>query len=146
MLIEVSDGVYDVFLTTRDPNTVCTSQTYSQVLGDRLLLNSFFPVPLNMSGAEQAGWVSHFKTIDERSGLTRSLSLSLFQVMGNCIGRMGIHHAYDLASPGNQTWNWQTQVPILPMYDAVRHSINAILFNGELIWKPSSHTSTNKPT
>jgi len=105
MLVQTTDG-YDVFLNTRDPNSVCSGQTYSQVLGDRLLLNNFFPIPLNMSGAQASGWV-----------------------MGNCIGRMGMHHAYDLSSPGSQTWNASTQVPILPMYDAKRHTINAILFN-----------------
>jgi len=106
MMIQVSNNVYDIFLTTRDPSSVCSGQTYSQVLGDRLLLNGFFPIPLNMSGAEASGWV-----------------------MGNCIGRMGIHHAYDLAAPGNQTWNPSSLVPIMPMYDAQRHTINAVLFN-----------------
>ena len=45
---------------------------------------------------------------------------------------MGTHYAFDLAAPGNQTWNAATQLPILPMYDAKRHTINAILFNGKL--------------
>jgi len=106
MITEVSDGVYDIFMLTRDPATICSGATYPQQIGDRLLLGGFFPIPLNMSGAEASGWV-----------------------MGNCIGRMGIHHAYDIADPGNQTWNASTQAPVLPMYDAKRHTINAVLIN-----------------
>jgi len=100
------DNSYDIFLTTRDTQSICSGNSYAEVVGDRLSLAGFFPIPLDQFSAKAAGWV-----------------------MGNCIGRMGMHHAYDLAAPGQQTWNATTLVPILPMYDAQNHTINAILIN-----------------
>lgn len=57
---------------------------------------------------------------------------------------MGIHHAYDLAAPGKQTWNPTTLVPVMPMYDAKRTTINAILFNGMFLLSVSV-THMGKP-
>jgi len=106
LVVPAESGAYDIFLTTRNPSSICSSQTYQEVLGDQVHVGGVFPVPLSESVAQSDGWV-----------------------MGNCIGRMGIHYSFDLASPGNQTWNASSQVPVLPMYDAKRHTINAILIN-----------------
>jgi len=135
LLATVSNGVYDIFLTTRDPASICSNNQYSETVGDQIHINGFFPVPLNDSFAIKAGWVRVLaKTSSFRFFSTANVTPPPppKQVPGNCINRMGAHYAYDLAAPGNQTWNAASQLPILPMYDAKRHTINAILFNGKL--------------
>ena len=97
---------YEIYIRTRDPKYMCSGAKSLDVLGDRLEINSFFSIPLNASQAAKEGWVP-----------------------GNCIGEMGVHHAYDLAAFGRNTWNASTLVPVMPMYDAQRTTINAILFN-----------------
>ncbi len=100
--------MYDIYILTRDPSLLCSGakDPSGAVVGDRLNINGKFPIPLTMPLAQGAGWV-----------------------MGNCIPQMGIHHAFDLAAPGKQTWNASTLVPVLPMYDAKTQRINSILFN-----------------
>jgi len=100
------DSSYDILLTTRDPSVVCSGVTALELIGNQLNMWNIQSIALNMSAAEAEGWV-----------------------MGNCIPKMGIHHAYDLNAPGNQTWNWQSLVPVLPMYDAVNQNLNAVLIN-----------------
>ncbi|ELR15098.1 uncharacterized protein ACA1_215700 [Acanthamoeba castellanii str. Neff] len=97
---------YDIYIRTRDAKFMCSGAKSLDVIGDRLEINSFFTVPLNQSVAVKQGWAP-----------------------GNCIGRMGIHHSFDLAAFGGNSWNASTLVPVQPMYDAQRHTINAILFN-----------------
>lgn len=106
----VSDEVYDIIISTRDTSLMCSGDTdpYNPYLGDRLMINQQFEIPLTMSDAENAGWV-----------------------MGNCITKMGIHHAYDLNAPGSQTWNVSSLVPVLPMYNADTQAVSAVLF-----WMP----------
>jgi len=99
---------YDIYLQTRSPSTLCSGAPDSNAVGNTLNINGNFPIPLNMSVAEEAGWVS-----------------------GNCIYQMGIHHAYDIAQPFNQTWDASTLVPVMPMYEPTTGNINAILIN---IW------------
>jgi len=105
MATNVGDGSYDLILTTRDPATICTGATdTANVVGDRLLINGQMSIPLVMSAAQQAGWVE-----------------------GNCINKMGVHHAYDLNAPSQQTWNASSLVPVLPMYNPVSGHITAVL-------------------
>lgn len=107
LFMPVSSGVYDIYITTRSQKMICSSTMDEDVpIGDRLNINGQFSIPLTMADAESSGWV-----------------------MGNCIYEMGIHHAYDLSAPGNMSWNPSTLVPVMPMYDAVTHNINAVLFN-----------------
>jgi hypothetical protein len=105
--MRTGDQAYSVHVTTRDPNLVCNpSATFSGAIGDRVLINGgVLEVPTTMAAAEAAGWYQ-----------------------GNCIPKMGIHHSYDLAAPGAMTWNASTLVPVMPMFDAVNHTINAVLF------------------
>jgi len=102
------DGAYDLFFSTRDPSLVCSGNTAPELIGDRLTIWDVQSIALNMSTAQGAGWVE-----------------------GNCINKMGIHHAYDLNKPGTNTWNWQSLVPVQPMYDSAdpNHRLNAVLVN-----------------
>jgi len=105
----VGDGSYDIILTTRgsDPNIICGSTTAPELIGNQLnIWGTVQGIALNMSAAEAQGWV-----------------------YGDCIPEMGIHHAYDLNAPGNQTFDWNSLVPIQPMYDAVTNNLNAVLVN-----------------
>jgi hypothetical protein len=154
----VSDGVFDITISTRDPSVMCSYDIFDYenvigrvffsfsscscshyllspflflarsarplfpsppmqkerknlhhvILGDRLMINQEFNIPLTMGDAEKAGWV-----------------------MGNCINKMGIHHAYDLNQPGGQTWNVSSLVPVQPMYNVETEAISAVLF-----WMP----------
>jgi hypothetical protein len=101
-----TDNAHEISIRTRDPKYMCSGVKSTDVLGDRLEINSFFNIALNASQAVSQGWVP-----------------------GNCIGQMGIHYAFDLAAPGRNTFNASTLVPVMPMYDAQRQTINAILFN-----------------
>lgn len=102
----MGDGRYETFIRTRDAKYLCSGTKSPDVLGDRLEVRGFFNVPLNITEALKQGWSS-----------------------GNCISKMGIHFSYDLAAPGKNTWNASTLVPVQPMYDAQRTTINAVLFN-----------------
>jgi len=99
-----ADQAFDLILQTRDPDFVCSGDTDDNVLGDRLVINGKMDIPLAMSDAQSAGWVE-----------------------GNCIPKMGIHHAFDLDYPGSQSWNKDSLVPVLPMYDPSTGHINAVL-------------------
>jgi len=98
--------LYDVSIRTRDTSLMCSGATAPERLGDRLVISaSNMSIPLTMPDAEQHGWV-----------------------MGNCIGQMGIHHAFDLNAPGSQTWNASSLVPVLPMFNTHTHAVSAVLF------------------
>jgi len=98
------DGSYDLIIQTRASNFICSGNTDENLLGDRILINGQQNIPLSMPVAQGAGWVE-----------------------GNCIPKMGIHHAYDLHAPGNQTWDYTSLVPVLPMYSAQTGAITAVL-------------------
>jgi len=95
---------YDLILQTRDPGMICSGATDDNVLGDRLIINGIMEIPLDMPDAQSAGWVE-----------------------GNCIPKMGIHHAYDLNFPSSQSWNASSLVPVLPMYSPSTGAITAVL-------------------
>jgi len=95
---------FDLILQTRDPASICSGATDSNVLGDRLWVNGNFNIPLSASEAQNVGFVE-----------------------GNCIPKMGIHHAFDLNKPFDQTWNYTSLLPVLPMYSASSGAITAIL-------------------
>jgi len=95
---------YDLILQTRDPSMICSGDTDSNVLGDRLVINGIMEIPLTMPAAQTAGWVE-----------------------GNCIPKMGIHHAFDLNYPSSQSWNASSLVPVLPMYSAQTGAVTAVL-------------------
>jgi hypothetical protein len=100
------DGSYDIILTTRDPSLVCSGESGAELIGDRLSIWDIFSIPLDAPSAVDAGWVP-----------------------GDCIGKMGVHHAYDLNAPGSQTWNWLSLVPIQPMYGVTSQKLTAVLVN-----------------
>lgn len=103
------DNSWDMMFTTRDSSLVCAANnaTAPELIGDQLnIWGSVQSIALNMTSAEAEQWV-----------------------MGDCIPKMGIHHAYDLNAPGSQTWNWQSLVPAQPMYDAVTGVLTAVLVN-----------------
>lgn len=101
---EADDGSYDIVVQTRDPGMICSGKTDSNVLGDRLVVNGIMNIPLTMPTAQAAGWVE-----------------------GNCIPKMGIHHAYDLNYPNSQSWNSSSLVPVLPMYSPQTGAVTAVL-------------------
>jgi len=104
MMTDQDDESYDLILQTRDPSMICSGATDSNQLGDRLVINGQMEIPLAMPAAQSAGWVE-----------------------GNCIPKMGIHHAYDLNFPGSQSWNASSLVPVLPMYSPQSGKITAVL-------------------
>jgi hypothetical protein len=104
METDSADQAFDLVISTRDPSIMCSGDTDGNTLGDRLSINGKMDIPLAMSDAQLAGWVE-----------------------GNCIPKMGIHHAFDTAYPGSQSWNKDTLVPVLPMYDPATGHINAVL-------------------
>jgi len=84
---------YDIVISTRDPGMICSGETDENDLGDRLWINGIMEIPTAMDDAQSAGWVE-----------------------GNCIPKMGIHHAFDLNYPSSQSWNASSLVPVMPMY------------------------------
>jgi len=104
METDAADGSYDLVLQTRDASMICSGATDSNVLGDRLWINGIMEIPLAMSTAQAAGWVE-----------------------GNCIPKMGIHHAFDLNYPFSQSWNASSLVPVMPMYSPQTGAITAVL-------------------
>jgi len=101
---DADDNSYDLIIQTRDPSMVCSGATDSNLLGDRISVNGVLDIPLDMSDAQSAGWVE-----------------------GNCIPKMGIHHAYDLNTPGQNSWNASSLVPVLPMFNPATGAISAVL-------------------
>lgn len=99
--VKGSANMYDIFITFRED--MCGDES-EPVLGDRLLINGEFPIPVQESEAKATGWFR-----------------------GNCIKRMGTHWSYDLSSPGHMTWNASSMVPVMPMYLG-NGKIHAILF------------------
>eukprot|EP01121_Diplochlamys_sp_Union-15-3_P022494 TRINITY_DN95_c0_g1_i1.p1 TRINITY_DN95_c0_g1~~TRINITY_DN95_c0_g1_i1.p1 ORF type:complete len:305 (+),score=35.28 TRINITY_DN95_c0_g1_i1:67-915(+) len=95
---------YDISVMFRAPSILCSGQTSSYVLGDRVSVNNRYTVPQNSGEAKDQGWV-----------------------MGNCISRMGIHYSLDLDSPGNMTWKAESLFPIMPMYGVQDNQIKAVL-------------------
>jgi len=104
MATGLGDGSYDVIMQTRDPSMICSGTSDNNKLGDRLVINGHMSIPVTKPLAQSAGWVE-----------------------GNCIPKMGIHHAYDLNHPSSQTWNSSSLVPILPMYSATTGRVTAVL-------------------
>eukprot|EP01129_Flabellula_baltica_P016433 TRINITY_DN8750_c0_g1_i1.p1 TRINITY_DN8750_c0_g1~~TRINITY_DN8750_c0_g1_i1.p1 ORF type:complete len:273 (+),score=59.31 TRINITY_DN8750_c0_g1_i1:154-972(+) len=102
--IDNGDGTWDTYVHFRNTSIMCSGQITSDTLGDQAMLLQKYNVPLNNIEAKAAGWV-----------------------MGNCIQGMGIHYAYDIHQPGNQTWNANSLFPLMPMYDSVKGDITAIL-------------------
>jgi len=102
--VDGADGVYDLILQTRDSDFICSGDTDDNLLGDRVSINGIMDIPLVMDDAQTAGWVE-----------------------GNCIPKMGVHHAFDLNAPGDQTWNASSLVPVLPMYHPQTRAITAVL-------------------
>lgn len=103
-----ADGQYTLTVSTRDLSTVCTSASHAYGIGDRVLLNGHFDVPLNASEAARTGWVR-----------------------GDCIPGMGVHWSKDLTRNGSMSWEAANLLPIMPMYDPNPGSggkINAVLF------------------
>jgi len=104
MPTDVDEESYDLILQTRDSSMICSGDTDSNLLGDRLVINGIMDIPLSMPSAQLAGWVE-----------------------GNCIPKMGIHHAYDLNFPSSQSWNASSLVPVMPMYSPQTGAITAVL-------------------
>jgi hypothetical protein len=100
----VGDDSFDIIVQTRDPTMICSNTVDGNKLGDRLVINGLMNIPTMAPLAESAGWVE-----------------------GNCIPKMGIHHAYDLNFPSSQSWNASSLVPILPMYSATTGRVTAVL-------------------
>jgi len=100
----LGDGSYDIVVQTRDPSMICSGATDNNKLGDRLVINGHMTIPTTKPAAQSVGWVE-----------------------GNCIPKMGIHHAYDLNQPSSQTWNASSLVPILPMYSPQSGHVTAVL-------------------
>lgn len=103
------DGSYDIWITTREPTSICSSYTpYTEKLGDRATISNLIDIPLTMQEAQVEGlWT-----------------------LGGCINGMGMHHQYDLANPGTNTWNKNTLLPVTTMYSTNDgNALVAVLFS-----------------
>jgi len=91
------DGNFIMRVTFRDPSLVCSNQASDLAIGDRLIVNQGtlnFSVPVTDDDAAQQQWTA-----------------------GNCIGGMGTHWFYDLATHPNLTYQAEQTAPIVPMYN-----------------------------
>jgi len=88
---------YEVSVTFRDPAIVCdASQSAPETVGDRLVINqdtAALTIPVSETDAINAGFTA-----------------------GGCIGGMGTHYSYDLATSPALSYNMSTLVPVTPMF------------------------------
>jgi hypothetical protein len=107
--IPTDDNGWQISVMFRSSDELCSSNLSPAILGYQPHIPnaeaSAMQIALNATAAESEGWVR-----------------------GNCITKMGIHHAFDLASPGQLTWNASTLLPVLPMYDNTAGTLTAVLF------------------
>jgi len=113
--LPTSNGAYILTVSFRDPSVMCSGDTQSYVLGDRVVINQgssmTFDVPLNASEAAAQNWFGP----------------------GGCISHMGNHWSYDLETAPEMSWEAANLLPLLPMYQNVssdnyeQGAINAFL-------------------
>eukprot|EP01104_Vermistella_antarctica_P017833 TRINITY_DN6409_c0_g1_i1.p1 TRINITY_DN6409_c0_g1~~TRINITY_DN6409_c0_g1_i1.p1 ORF type:complete len:610 (+),score=134.12 TRINITY_DN6409_c0_g1_i1:172-2001(+) len=99
--LEGSDSKYTISVSFRDPALMCSGDTATEPLGDRLIVNQDIPaaslsIPLTSDEATAQGFMA-----------------------GNCIEKMGIHYSYDLSTmDGTSSFVAANQMPVVPMYNA----------------------------
>jgi hypothetical protein len=102
---QVGNSEYSISITFRNSSDMCSATPSQLPLGDQLIVNAAglaYPLPVLESDASTQQW-------------TR----------GSCFAGMGTHYFYDLASPGNPTWESANLLPISLMYNT---TINAFFF------------------
>jgi len=103
--LSVADGQSRMTLFFRDAD-VCSQRTpYKEIIGDRMVINNKFPVPMNASMAADSGFTK-----------------------GSCFAAMGVHWSYDLQSHPQMSWYAANMLPIVPMYLRGTGQINAVFF------------------
>jgi len=104
--LDNGDGTYSMVLTFR--NDTCSGSTDAGSIGDQVVINQDgvnpMNVPLSATDAQDAGWTA-----------------------GSCIKTMGVHWGYDIT--GTMTWNSDTLLPLIPMYDYTYGNLSALMFN-----------------
>jgi len=97
-----NDGTYLMTVSFRPNNGgngLCDMNTvYQEPLGTQLVINQGslnYEIPLNDSYAAEMQWTGP----------------------GGCIGKMGTHWSYDLATAPNMEWNVSTFLPLVTMYN-----------------------------
>eukprot|EP01088_Endostelium_zonatum_P009760 TRINITY_DN2306_c0_g1_i1.p1 TRINITY_DN2306_c0_g1~~TRINITY_DN2306_c0_g1_i1.p1 ORF type:complete len:280 (-),score=45.74 TRINITY_DN2306_c0_g1_i1:40-879(-) len=98
------NNAYDLSVIFRRNSDACSSSSSPLVLGDRLLVNGVYSIPLNSSSARAAGWVE-----------------------GACIKEMGTHWSLDTTQNGSMSWNSSNLFPLMPMYGPQDGQIKAVL-------------------
>mmetsp|Transcript_13229 Transcript_13229/g.39980 ORF Transcript_13229/g.39980 Transcript_13229/m.39980 type:complete len:291 (+) Transcript_13229:159-1031(+) len=114
----VSPGVYRTMMSLRNQSRTCSYQRDSAILGTRLSINQNFEIPLTQDAAEDAGWL-----------------------MGNCIPKMGIHYSYNLSPAGTHSFELDTMVPAMPMYNPANGRVAAVLY----LWPAAQNNGITGP-
>jgi len=102
-----SDGRYQLYVSTRlaASKIMCDGTSSQDAVGNVVVLNQPGPavvIPLTDTVASDMGWTN-----------------------GSCLPKMGRHWSWDVS--GSNTWNWQTLLPVMPMY--MNGSLVTILIN-----------------
>jgi hypothetical protein len=93
-----------VTLTLRSTADSCSKEPLPAVVGDRVQVNAAalnFSIPLT--------------TPDKK-----------VYYEGSCVKKMGVHWLHDITTPGAMSWKHGNLAPVIPMYDPVSGSINAV--------------------
>jgi len=101
---------YLATVSFRPSQDMCSGNTFPETIGTQLVLDQGtvnLAIPLNESAAKVAQWTK-----------------------GACIGGMGTHWSYDLASAPNMTWQSSNLLPIVTMYNEEAGGVlSAFFFN-----------------
>jgi len=89
-------NTWEIFVSFRGPQDVCSNTPLRQAVGDRLFINQDtinVGIPLRATDATASGYTP-----------------------GSCINSMGQHFLYDLSSAPQPSWVEGNLMPVIPMY------------------------------
>jgi hypothetical protein len=120
-------NLYTITVGLRESSSLCDARTtFSEVLGTTVLLN-----PMSAKASL-------------RIPLSRQEADSLGYRRGSCFNGMGFHHFLDWkAQNGSMTWKAANLVPVVPMFNPVNGSINAIFFASAIVQQTVFPPSSN---
>ena len=121
---------YTITVGLRESTNLCDARTtFPEVLGTAVVVLN----PVNQSASL-------------RVPLSRSEANELGYRRGSCFNGMGFHHFLDwTAQNGSMTWEANHIVPLVPMYNPVNGSINAIFFASAIVQQTGFHSNEWEP-
>lgn len=103
----VSSQQYRMAVTFRDSNICDPDFTFSETLGNQIVINAFAKTPFPMPLLESEALTARFTA-------------------GACINQMGTHYSYDMNTAPYMSWNSSALVPLVLMFN--EGVINAMFF------------------